>query len=210
VLVATVIGVLFDLAPKLRPLAGLVAFAGLVAALVWLGWNRLGDFGWNLPTAAALFMTLGGVIVVLRLSAKAGDDQTAGIVALVYAFGAGTIALIGNSASLAQLCFAATAAIGGFMLWNWPVARFPFGLAAIFGVVGGVAAMSIQMALFTRASVPALLLLSLVVFADLAAKPFQPAGGAMAKALGPVILGIVAAIIAGAAIGLARFLDTSP
>lgn len=209
-LIGGAVGLVFDLFPKLRAQSGLAALAGVAAILIWLAWSRLGDFGLNRESASALAVAASGLILLVRLGGKVGEAQTAGVLSLVYALGAGAVALIGNSASLAQLCFAAGAGIGGFMLWNWPIARFPFGFTAIFGVVGALVAMAVQMAIFTRASVPALLVLTLVPFADLAARPFQISGGVFGRALQPVFVGIAAAIVAGAAVGMASFLDHQP
>lgn len=208
--IGAAIGLVLDLVPRLRGQIGLVVLVGTAAALAWLGWNRMGDFGPNRETAQAIAAALAGMAVLWRLGAKIGEAQTGGILALVVAFGSGAIALIGNSASLAQLCFAVAASIGGFMLWNWPVARFPFGAAGVFGAAGAVVAMTMQMSMFTRASVPALVLLALAAFADIAARPLQPTRGAFAKAVQPIVVGLAAGIVAGAAIGLAYFLDDQP
>jgi hypothetical protein len=204
------IGFVLALMPKLRGQAAPLALAGVVAAVLWLGWNRLGEFGANGPTLATAGVAFAGYVVLYRTLGEAGDGQSEGVNALVHAFGAGAIALIGNSASLAQLSFATAAALGGFMLWNWPKARFAFGPVGAFGATGAVVAMTLQMAMFTRASTSALMLLGLVAFADFLARPLQPTGGAMAKAARPLVQGLVAAVIVGAAIGLAYFLDEQP
>jgi hypothetical protein len=203
-------GIVLALLPRLRGQAAPLALAGIAATVIWLGWNRITDFGPNAETLKVLGVAIAGYVVLYRSLADAGDGQGESVNALVHACGAGAIALIGNSAALAQLCFAAAAAIGGFLLWNWPKARFAYAPVAAFGATGAVVAMTLQMSMFTRASAPALMLLGVVAFADVFARPLQPSGGTLAPAARPIIQGLVAAVVAGAAIGLAHALDAQP
>lgn len=104
------------------------------ALLAWLGAALYWILGANLAAAAE------GAIFACALAAAAwtafapaanGDDDAVSAAApgFAWALAVGGVALIGSSASLAQLGLALTAATGGFLLWNWPKARFAWGAA---------------------------------------------------------------------------------
>ena len=119
---------------------------------------------------------------------------------LIAAVGVSLIALIGSSASLAQLSGGLAAATGGFMLWNWPKARFSFGWSGVYGGVGVLFSFIVAMILFTNASKLALLLILPVFFAyrvtarlPLASRP----------ALAPFVLAAVCLVPVGIAVLIA-------
>lgn len=111
---------------------------------------------------------------------------------LFAAIGVSIVALLGASASIAQLAGTLAAAIGGFLLWNWPWARYPLGAAGVLGGGGVLLSLVLTLGLFSEdVSRPALGLLILIFLAPpLAAR--LPLG--RYAVFGPIVLGIVAAI----------------
>ena len=77
---------------------------------------------------------------------------------LAASLGSSGIALYGTSASIAQFCGALAAALGGFLLWNWPRPRDVFGGGGVCGAGGALVFLLSVLAFYTRASKLALLL----------------------------------------------------
>jgi hypothetical protein len=192
------IGLLIDLwrAP------GWIAWTALLAwptlALAWLAENRLAQATpetWMLlgPLWLAVLATM------LRLERAARRDIDAGIFMLVLCLGLGPIALFGRSAALAQFSFALAAAIGGFLLLNWPKPRFAFGSAVLIGVGGTITSIGAILVLFSRAERWALAVLLLGLVADPLCRRILPKAGpwrapALAIAAGvPVLVAIAIA-----------------
>jgi hypothetical protein len=143
----------------------------------WLGLRGLspetsGGFGWTIfspaPTDIITLAVLwfAGVAVLAGLRHMQEGSSAPCIALLIAAVGTSMIALLGSSASLAQLSGGLAAATGGFLLWNWPKNRFQFGWAGLFGGAGALFALISAMVLFTNASKLALILISPVFFAD--------------------------------------------
>ena len=188
-------GALIDYAGRPKFIEILTLFAAPAAIVSWLGWSRAQtpdlDFG---LTAAALWIA--GTFVLTRLYAARDADGGAPVMLLAAAAGASAIAFFGAAASLAQLLGVVAAAAGGFLLWNWPVGRFPFGAAAILGAGGAFVSILATLVLFSDADRRALAVLLLVFLAPIVSRrlPFGRRRGA-----GPVVLGLVClAPVAGA------------
>jgi hypothetical protein len=88
------------------------------------------------------------------------------------------------------------------MLWNWPLARFPFGAAAVLGAGGALAAMVTNMAFYTKSSALAMVCLLPIFFADAVADQVPLPRGALGQSLRPVVLALLAAIPVGLAVGI--------
>ncbi|MBM3556541.1 MAG: hypothetical protein FJX47_13425, partial [Alphaproteobacteria bacterium] len=116
VAIALALGAFLDLAPSLRNVAPAILVAGPIVAFLWLAWARLDGFAFNLESGSAVLRVVLGIAVLWRLASLLKDQATGAVLTLVYALGAGAIALIGHSASIAQLAFALAAATGGFLL----------------------------------------------------------------------------------------------
>jgi hypothetical protein len=178
----------------------LVALGG-IAGILWIGGERaLGE-----PWPAGLIVVILLVVVAgggWRLAGRPGEPVEGGAALLVTAIALAVSALIANTASSAQLGGATAAALGGFLLWNWPKPRFLLGGGVLLPVMALLAAMAAQMALFTKIEAYALLPLALVFVADLAARRLPWGAGAMAKALRPVVVGLIAALPAAATVAL--------
>lgn len=178
-----------------RPIA--VLALAVTAAEAWLFETRLraGGFAQLWPLAVVWVGTLFAADALARASDR---DRDAPVLLLVAAFGLGAVALLGASASYGQLGFALAAAVGGFLLWNWPWARWSFGPVGLLGGATALAALGAAVAIFApRADKIALAVLLLVFVAPTLARRWLPAGGIWR----PILVGLAAAVPAvGAAV----------
>ena len=197
------LGSLLDLVrvPRRVVLASLVPFVAL--GLGWIGGPRLAAGPIGEPVLVLSLTLVGSVVVLARLERRADDGPTPSVLLLVAALGTGGVAVAGASASLGQLAFALAASVGGFMLWNWPRSRFPFGRAALFGGGATLTFLAGQAVFFTDASRVALAVLVAVFFADGPVRRLMPGRGAAGRALRPVVVGLVALVPAAAAVAWA-------
>ncbi|MDQ2104227.1 hypothetical protein QSG27_16110, partial [Azospirillum sp. C340-1] len=118
----------------------------------------------------------------------------------------GGVALVGASASVAQLAFALAAATGGLLLWNWPVERHAWGNAgqAALGILVLLAA---TLTFFSSARAEALLLVLPAFFADRLRDRLPLPRTAAGRAMGTVALTVLALVPAIAAVGVAFLLS---
>lgn len=113
------LGVVADLAGLDRRRGTLLVGVWLTAALAWVAYPVLPG---GLPTVtAAVVLVAGAWFALSRTAAQGNGAATPGVVLLAAALAVGGVALVGASASVAQLAFALAAATGGLLLWNWPV-----------------------------------------------------------------------------------------
>jgi len=196
-----IVGTLVDLWNARRWIRWAALLGWPTLALAWLAENRLAQATvetWYLigPIWAAMVLSLG------RLEHAARREIDAGIVLLAFAIGLGAVALFGRSASLAQLALALAAALGGFLLLNWPRARFAFGASVVLGAGGTAVALAATLALFTGANRWALGALLLCLLADLLFRRVLPKSGALRAP----ILALCAGLPALAAGGIAYYI----
>lgn len=199
------IGLLIDLwrAP------GWIAWTALLAwptlALAWLAESRLAQATletWILlgPVWLAIMATM------LRLERAARRDIDAGILMLVLCLGLGSIALFGRSAAFTQFSFALAAAVGGFLLLNWPKPRFAMGSAVLIGAGGTLTAIGAILVLFSRAERWALAVLLLTLIADPLCRRVLPKSGPWRAPVLAIATGVPA--LAAAAISYYAVRDT--
>ncbi|MBR9882329.1 MAG: hypothetical protein GYB21_01135, partial [Oceanospirillales bacterium] len=164
VAVAVLLGLLID---SLDLKARVQHIAMAVLAVAGIGWLLAGRFerieiaGWIL-----LPMLFASALLAQQRCMARRDTLDGGIVLLLASAGIGAVALIGASASMAQVCFALMAALGGFLLWNWPTWRFPLGATAQLGTITALLTLATQMLFFTKANGWALLLLLPLLLVD--------------------------------------------
>jgi hypothetical protein len=199
--VGAAIGFVVDL---LRPphiaTRSLVVLASL-AGILWIAGDRAASEPWPAGLVVAVLAVV-AAIGGWRLAGRPAEPTEGGAMLLVAAIALAVSALIGNTISSAQLGGATAAALGGFLLWNWPRPRFALGGGAVLPAMALLAAMTAQIALFTRIEAYALLPLALVFVADLAARRLSLGTGRMAQALQPIVLGLIAALPAAATVAL--------
>ena len=193
------IGIMLELRPESRSIHRLAAIVWPGVVVGWLGWRQL----MNLSTDVLLItgiLWLAGIFVSLQLLRNRGPTSEPSILVLVAAIGASLVALFGASGSIGQQFGVVAAAMGGFILWNWPVPRFQFGALGAVSIGGTLMALATQTVLFTNASKTALAIILFVFLTPLLADRFPFAERPALKA---VSLGIVAAIPAGLALVVA-------
>ncbi len=200
VLAGSVIGFLIDLLRGGRSLRILAAVIWPAVIVGWLGWRQLTNLSMDTAVPLAL-LWLAGIFIFERMSEtveKVSSD--ASVLTLASAIGASLVALIGASGSIAQLYGAVAGATGGFLLWNWPRARFPFAYGALLGGGGALFALAASLTLFSDASRLALAVLLLIFLAPSVARrvPVKEA-----SALSPIAIGVVAIAPVAVAVAIA-------
>jgi len=149
------LGVAIDAAGLKGHTASVPVAVWLVLALGWIAGPALDSLAAAVPLAVLLAV---GVWIALAGSSAAGTRPAAPAATLLaLALSVGVTALIGSSASLAQLGLALTAATGGFLLWNWPTERHVWGASGRVALTLPVLLVAI-LALYTQIQTATLLL----------------------------------------------------
>lgn len=167
--------------PALDSLAAVVSFVILLATAAWVAFAR-------------------GLQTHGPETAESPTAPAASLLAIALAVG-GT-ALIGSSASIAQMALALAASAGGFLLWNWPVERHGWGVSG--RVATGIAVLLAGvLTLFTQAQTAVLLLALPALLAGHVSR-FVPQGhGVIGRAASSAAVTVVALLPALVAIGAA-------
>ncbi|MBN3560807.1 hypothetical protein [Aliamphritea spongicola] len=175
-----------------------------VTVLAWLFGGRISSIdapGWGYFAAIIL------AAVVARRQCAASNAGINGAVKLLFvSIGLGAVTIIGASALIGQTAFALSAAIGGFLLLNWPKQRFTFGATAQLVIITVLTALLAQALFFTKASGIALLLLLPLLFTDSIQQKITFIRSYNSPAARPVCLSILAAALLPLAIGSAVLL----
>lgn len=202
---AVALGIALDLSQDDPAVIRSLTVVVLPVALAWLGWPRLLLPDW-IDVATLAIAVIAGGIVLTKLYALGPEATESGVKLMIASAALAVVAVIGASASFAQLAGVLAAATAGYLVWNWPVPRFPFAAAAVLG--GGVTFVTLcaAAAVFTNAPTPALAMLVPIFFADLAAARMQTGRPRVDQALRPVLVAVMALIPALAAVGLAHLL----
>ncbi len=180
-----------------------------VLALIWLAWRPLvaGPDTRLLIEMAVLWLAAVAVYWRLRKQERAGA-LVGGVQVLVAAMGLSVVALLGASASLASLAGAVAAAMGGVLLWLFVVTvindeRFGFGALGWLACAGALLFIADVVVLFSPEVNRWSLALLLLVFVTDKVPLGRRRRGALDRAAQPVLLGLVAAVPAVAAVGVA-------
>ncbi|MFT6581231.1 MAG: hypothetical protein ACJAU6_001664 [Alphaproteobacteria bacterium] len=202
----TLLGILLDM---LRAPIGMTRVLGALAPtiiIVWLAWRPLMglDWGedWMLALKVVAFAAIAGAILS-SLYRDRGAAVESGVLVLVAAAGLAGLAFFGSSAVVAQMSGALAAASGGLLLWNWPFSRHGFAAAGVLGAGGALVSLAAILLLFSETEPLALLVLAGVFVTGAAARRAAPGRGTFSRAARPVVLGVIAAIPALAALGVA-------
>jgi hypothetical protein len=189
-MIGLIIGLLLDLRPKARILQRLatIVWPGIVVG--WLGWRQLTTLSPDALLHLGI-LWMAGIFVLLQLFRNRGPGPESSIVVLVAALGVSLVALFGASGSVSQQFGVIAAAMGGFILWNWPTPRFAFGALGAIGLGGVLTALATQTVLFTDAGKTALAITLIVFLTPLLADRVR---FAERPALVAVIFGFVAAV----------------
>lgn len=198
------VGFVADIAGLSRRLGSLLVGLWLAAAVLWVAYPVLPG-GLTTVTAAAVLLA-GAWFALSRAAGQSRGAATPGVVLLAAALAVGGVALVGASASVAQLAFALAAATGGLLLWNWPVERHAWG-AAGQASLGILVLLTAALTFFSSAHAEALVAVLPAFFADRLRDRLPLPATATGRALGTVALAAIAIVPAVAAVGLALFLS---
>jgi hypothetical protein len=201
--VATLAGIALDAGRKRTRSTDLPAVIVSVASVAWMAWPQLVQ-GRVTAIAAAVVVALVMAAICMRLASLRDDGAIPLVMLVVAGLGLAGIAFVGASLALAQFGAALAAAAGGFALWNWPRARFPFGAAGLLVSAAALATLATLIVLATGARPWALVPIAAVFYADLVSGRFTPGRGATRRALAPVVLAAIAVVLAGAGVFLAQ------
>lgn len=198
---ALAVGLLLDLLRAGATAVRIIGVIALVAAIAWVFEAQVRQADPKALIYPAL-LAAGGALALWRVAGQRAQGVAPAVTVIVAALGLAGVALVSASLSIAQLAGALAAAVGGFALWSWPVARFPFAASGVCAALIPLIALAALATLLTKAPAWALAPLLLVFFADLLSR--LPAGsGRWREALQPVYLAILAALPAALAVGLA-------
>ena len=180
------------------PLLGLVWIAGPLA-------NTPGP-----PPDQNLVLGLfaAAVIVLLRLTRTEGSALTAPVHLAVASAGLAAVALYAGTFFAVQVGTALAAATVGFLVWNWPVYRYPPGGALLLAIGMPALALAAQLLLYDGAPWGALAVLLLVFFSDWIAGGIRLGGGRVAYAVRPLLTAVVGALVVAAS-GLVAYLQSA-
>lgn len=200
------IGAAFDLADGHTPTVDVAAWAiGIgfpVAASWWLaGAPPLVDTG-AAPLTNATLTAVAWLIAELRLRRLAEDSRIGTVMLAMAALGLGSVAWIAGAEVERGLGIGLAAAFAGFLVWNWPRARFAFGYALMLGGGAALFATAQRLATGPGTLAPALILLMFVFFADSVSWRFRRGSDAAWRVLHPLViagLALLPVILAAAA-----------
>jgi hypothetical protein len=187
------LGILLDWRAQQRRLIVGAVLLWPLPVLAWLAAVRLNqpELGLILELAALYGAS---VLILWRLDRLRSDVLIPTSMLLSAALGLGAVAALSASLSLGQLAFALAAAVGGFMLWNWPKRRDDFAYSGLFGAAGALLILTGLVLLLTDARPLAIAMLGLIFCADLVSSRIPPTEGQLGQMLRPIYLILVAAI----------------
>jgi hypothetical protein len=134
--------------------------------VVAIGWREMPEFATFAGLPMAL-LWLSFVLTHLWLGLE-HKPMTPLIAQFAVTIGIGVLALIAGSKIISVLAAILAVAMLGFLGWNYPRPRFPFGGTANLGATGAILALAATLVLYTNAPVIAVAVLMLV----LAVAPF--------------------------------------
>ncbi|WP_448208067.1 hypothetical protein [Azospirillum sp. sgz302134] len=198
-----VLGVAADAAGLKGRAGSTLVAAWLAASLVWIALPALDSLVAGLTLLVLL--VVGAWVAFGRLPGRSEGAAAPAASLLALALAVGGTALIGSSASVAQLALALAAATGGFLLWNWPVERHGWGLSGRVAL-GLPVLLSGILALFTQTQAAVLLIaLPALLAGGLRSRLPLPDTG-VGRAVGTAAVTVAAILPALAAIGAAYLL----
>ncbi|WP_376963892.1 hypothetical protein ABNQ39_26165 [Azospirillum sp. A26] len=196
------IGVVADVAGIRGRIASAVLAVWLAASLLWIALPAL-DSAAAIVSLVVLLGTAAWVAFARGSEVQGVESPTAPAASLLaLALAVGGTALIGSSASIAQMALALAASAGGFLLWNWPVERHGWGLSG--RVATGIAVLlAAVLALFTQTQAAVLLLALPALFAGHIGRFLPQGDGLIGRAASSAAVTVVAVLPALVAIGAA-------
>ena len=203
---SVVIGFLLD-SLRLPPFTRWLLFpAGAAVLICWLeapGIENAGIWAW----AGLGAMWLSGIATLWRLERERHNGINPTIMILIAALGLAAVAIVGGAVEIAHLAIALATALFGFTVWNWPTNIYPYGASVLMGAGGSLFLLAWIAAMhFHDVSLPALIVLLLIFFADIAARHMNLGESRAGRAAAPIVLAAVCCVPALAAVAIAYFL----
>lgn len=164
VFISILFGIAIDVIGRTRVIKPLV-LVFLITSLTWLGWNQIIAVNWE-GIVSLIGLILLAVVAMLTYLDNPQHQSDTPIVLLVVAIGLGAISIFASSALIGQLCFVLAAALGGFMLWNWPKEHYPFTLVGVICVSSILFSLAAVLLLTAKPNLIGLGLLGLALFSD--------------------------------------------
>lgn len=164
------IGAAFDLTDGQPAMVDIAAWAVGIALPIVASWWLAGapplvDTG-TAPLTSATLTAVAWLIAELRLRRLAEDSRIGTVMLAMAALGLGVVAWVAGAEIERGLGIGLASAFAGFLVWNWPRARFAFGYALMFGGGAALFATAQRLAAGPGTLAPALILLMFVFFAD--------------------------------------------
>jgi hypothetical protein len=185
--VSLFLGTMLDLRRPRDWVLAILIVLWAAAAVAWIAEPRLQDAD-DLALAQVGILYVATLLVLFRLQERLSAGLVPSIMTFSAALGIGGVSVIGGAVTAGQMAFALAAATFGFMLWNWPVARYPFGFSALFAGGGALPLLAGQSLLYEGADPTALALVLLVFLADAPARWIESRRAARTVAPGYVML----------------------
>jgi hypothetical protein len=162
-------GMVADLLRPSRFLVAITVCLAMVAVTGWLAWPQLirGESGLiPLLTMASLL----GLFSLAGLANAPPESANRPAMLVIAALGLAGASFNAGSLVLMQVALALAAAVGGFALLNWPVARLPFHGAGV--AVGGIGCFAVALLLILLTGIRpwALLTIPLIFAADISSR----------------------------------------
>ena len=196
-------GVILDLEEIDRwPRRAVTIFAPLTG-LVWVVAEASESISSQTDRNVTVAMFAAMAIATVRVSRGRGSAMTAPIQLAVAAIGLGVLAWVGGSGLLAQISAAVAFAVSGFLIWNWPVFRFPPGAALVMGAAVPLAAIGGALTLSGTVGGGALAILVLIFFSDWLAGAISLGGSSLAQAMRPILVAAAGMLVVAGAAALA-------
>lgn len=196
-------GVVLDMVLAGRILSASAACLAVLGVTLWLAWPQLmrGEPGLIALLTLAALLALACLWMLAKSPANGTNRPVTLIVAALGLAGAGFNA---GSLVLMQVALALAAALGGFVLWNWPAARLPFHAAGI--AVGGVVCFALALLLILLTDIRPWALLALpLIFAAAVVSRHLPVPQRLSRAtVEPVYIVLLGLLPMVAAILLAQ------
>ncbi len=194
-LAGLVIGVVLTLLGSGTAIERIAAILAPIALLLWLHGTGLWHLPWHrlLPLAA---LGLGGILMLLRLQAAGTRGSAPIVLLLAVALGLAGVAALSGIGGISRLAIMLAASLGGFLLWNWPVAHWRLGPAGTLAAGGAALALAAALLQIGTWMLIPLALVLLAVFVEPAADRLLRGGygAGLGRALAPLLLALIAAL----------------
>lgn len=170
-----------------------------LAGVAWVGWPPAFGLPAIRDSDILIALVVAALLVGYRITRLSGSASTVPIQLMVASLGLAGIAWAGASNELALIGVALASATFAFVLWNWPVYRFPPGAALVAGIGAPISALGTYTVLFTHSSRLALGTLLLVFFSEWLASGIYLGSAKLGLALRPIITTLAALLVAAVA-----------